>query len=87
MLVGPLTLVGASMGVLLGVKAFAAAIIGGLESGLGVVAGGLLLGLCEQFTARYISTGYKDTPGFVLLILVLLFKPAGLFGRTSIKKV
>lgn len=86
-LVGPLTLVGASMGVLLGVKAFAAAIIGGLESGLGVVAGGLLLGLCEQFTARFISTGYKDTPGFVLLILVLLFKPAGLFGKTTIKKV
>ncbi|MBV9657596.1 MAG: branched-chain amino acid ABC transporter permease [Verrucomicrobia bacterium] len=86
-LVGPLTLVGAGMGILLGVKAFAAAIIGGLESGLGVVAGGLILGLCEQFTARFISTGYKDTPGFVLLILVLLLKPAGLFGKRSIKKV
>ncbi len=86
-LVGPLTLVGASMGVLLGVKAFAAAIIGGLESGLGVVAGGLILGLCEQFTARFISTGYKDTPGFVLLILVLLLKPAGLFGKRTVKKV
>lgn len=86
-LVGPLTLVGASMGILLGVKAFAAAIIGGLESGLGVVAGGLILGLCEQFTARFLSTGYKDTPGFVLLILVLLIKPSGLFGKRSVKKV
>ena len=86
-LVGPLTLVGPSLGVLLGTKAYAAAIIGGLQSGLGVVVGGLILGLSEQFTARFISTGYKDTPGFVLLILILLVKPAGLFGKRSIKKV
>lgn len=86
-LVGPLTLVGPTLGVLLGTKAYAAAIIGGLQSGLGVVVGGLILGLSEQFTARFISTGYKDTPGFVLLILILLIKPAGLFGKRSIKKV
>jgi branched-chain amino acid transport system permease protein len=86
-LVAPLTLAGATMGTLLGTKAYAVAIVGGLQSGLGVLVGGLLLGLSEQFTARYVSTGYKDTPGFVLLILILLIKPSGLFGRKTIKKV
>ncbi len=86
-LVAPLTLAGPTMGILLGTKAYAVAIVGGLQSGVGVVVGGLLIGLCEQLTARYISTGYKDTPGFVLLILILLVKPSGLFGRRSIEKV
>jgi len=86
-LVAPLTLASATMGTLLGTKAYAVAIVGGLQSGLGVLVGGLLLGLSEQFTARYVSTGYKDTPGFVLLILILLIKPSGLFGKKTIKKV
>lgn len=86
-LVAPLTLAGPTMGILLGTKAQAVAIIGGLQSGMGVFVGGLLLGLSEQLTARYISTGYKDTPGFVLLILILLIKPSGIFGKRSIKKV
>jgi branched-chain amino acid transport system permease protein len=86
-LVAPLTLAGPTMGILLGTKAYAVAIVGGLQSGIGVIVGGLLIGLCEQLTARYISTGYKDTPGFVLLILILLIKPSGLFGRRSIHKV
>jgi len=86
-LVAPLTLAGPTMGILLGTKAYAVAIIGGLQSGMGVIVGGLILGLSEQLTARYISTGYKDTPGFVLLILILLIKPSGLFGKRSIKKV
>ena len=86
-LVAPLTLVSPTMGTLLGTKAYAVAIIGGLQSGLGGVVGGLLLGLSEQFTARYISTGFKDTPGFVLLILILLVKPSGLFGKRTVRKV
>ena len=86
-LVAPLTLASATMGTLLGTKAYAVAIVGGLQSGLGVLVGGLLLGLSEQFTARYVSTGYKDTPGFVLLILILLIKPSGLFGKKTIRKV
>lgn len=86
-LVGPLTLVGPTMGTILGTKAYAVAIVGGLQSGIGVIVGGLLIGLSEQFTARFISTGYKDTPGFVLLILILLIKPSGLFGKRSIRKV
>lgn len=86
-LVAPLTLTGASMGASLGLKAFAVAIIGGLTSGLGVIVGGLILGLSETFTGFYLSTGYKDVPGLVLLLVVLAFKPAGLFGKTAIKKV
>ena len=86
-LVAPLTLTGATMGAVLGLKAFAVAIIGGLSSGLGIVVGGIILGIAETTTGFYISTGYKDVPGLVLLLLVLAVKPAGLFGKTAIKKV
>jgi len=86
-LVAPLTLTGATMGTVLGLKAFAVAIIGGLNSGLGVIVGGLILGLAETTTGYYISTGYKDVPGLVLLLLVLAIRPAGLFGTSAIKKV
>ncbi|MDE1952559.1 MAG: branched-chain amino acid ABC transporter permease [Betaproteobacteria bacterium] len=87
MLIAPLTLTGATMGAVLGLKAFAVAIIGGLTSGLGIVIGGLILGIAETTTGFYISTGYKDVPGLVLLLAVLAIKPAGLFGKTAIKKV
>jgi len=86
-LVAPITLTGATMGAVLGLKAFAVAIIGGLSSGVGVV---LFLNdpaATENLTGYYISTGYKDVPGLVLLLLVLTFKPSGLFGSAAIKKV
>ena len=86
-LVAPLTLTGATMGTALGLKAFAVAIIGGLTSGMGVIVGGLLLGVIEKLTGYYLSTGYQEVPGLLLLLLVLALKPAGLFGKTSIKKV
>jgi len=86
-LVAPVTLTGATMGTALGLKAFAVAIIGGLSSGLGVVVGGLILGITETLTGYYVSTGYKDVPGLVLLLLVLSAKPSGLFGARAIKKV
>jgi branched-chain amino acid transport system permease protein len=86
-LIAPLTLTGATMGAVLGLKAFAVAIIGGLNSGMGVLVGGVILGVAETTTGFYISTGYKDVPGLVLLLLVLAVKPAGLFGKTAIKKV
>lgn len=86
-LVAPLTLTGATMGAALGLKAFAVAIIGGLSSGMGIVVGGLILGIAETTTGFYISTGYKDVPGLILLLLVLAIKPSGLFGKTAIKKV
>ncbi|MGN6389698.1 MAG: branched-chain amino acid ABC transporter permease [Burkholderiaceae bacterium] len=86
-LVAPLTLTGATMGASLGLKAFAVAIIGGLTSGMGAIVGGLILGVAETLTGFYVSTGYKEVPGLVLLLLVLALKPAGLFGKTAIKKV
>jgi branched-chain amino acid transport system permease protein len=86
-LVAPITLTGANMGAALGLKAFAVAIIGGLSSGVGVVVGGLILGIVENLTGYYISTGYKDVPGLLLLLLVLSIKPSGLFGAATIKKV
>ena len=87
MLIAPLTLTGATMGAVLGLKAFAVAIIGGLTSGMGIIVGGIILGVAETMTGFYISTGYKDVPGLVLLLLVLAVKPAGLFGKSAIKKV
>jgi len=86
-LIAPLTLTGATMGSVLGLKAFAVAIIGGLTSGMGIIVGGIILGIAETTTGFYISTGYKDVPGLVLLLLVLAVKPAGLFGKSAIKKV
>jgi branched-chain amino acid transport system permease protein len=86
-LVAPLTLTGATMGASLGLKAFAVAIIGGLTSGMGAIVGGIILGIAETATGFYLSTGYKEVPGLVLLLLVLAVKPAGLFGKATIKKV
>ncbi len=86
-LIAPLTLTGATMGAVLGLKAFAVAIIGGLNSGMGVLVGGVILGVAETTTGFYLSTGYKDVPGLVLLLIVLAWKPAGLFGKAAIKKV
>ena len=86
-LIAPITLTGPQMGAVLGLKAFAVAIIGGLNSGFGVIVGGLLLGIIETLTGFYVSTGYKDVPGLVLLLLVLSFKPSGLFGKRTIRKV
>ena len=86
-LIAPLTLTGATMGAVLGLKAFAVAIIGGLTSGMGIIVGGIILGVAETTTGFYLSTGYKDVPGLVLLLIVLAVKPAGLFGKTAIKKV
>ena len=87
MLIAPLTLTGATMGAVLGLKAFAVAIIGGLTSGLGVVVGGIILGVAETATGFYLSTGYKDVPGLVLLLAVLAVRPQGLFGKRAINKV
>jgi branched-chain amino acid transport system permease protein len=86
-LIAPLTLTSATMGASLGLKAFAVAIIGGLTSGVGAIVGGIILGVAETATGYYISTGYKEVPGLVLLLLVLAIKPSGLFGKAAIKKV
>jgi branched-chain amino acid transport system permease protein len=70
-----------AMGDQAAMKSFAVVIMGGLGDFLGAIAGGLLLGVAESLGAAYISSGYKDAIGFVVIILLLLFRPAGLFGR------
>jgi branched-chain amino acid transport system permease protein len=76
-----------SIGFVVGVKAFTAAVLGGIGSLPGAIVGGLLLGLAEALFAGYVSTDYKDVFAFAALILVLYFKPSGLLGRPEIQKV
>lgn len=64
-------------------KSFAIAIIGGLENPLGVIVGGLFLGIVESLTALYIGPTYVDVASFGILVLVLIFRPTGLLGRTQ----
>ncbi len=86
-LIAPVTLTGAGMGLALVLKGFAAAILGGLTSGMGAVVGGLIIGIAEAVTAFYVSTGYKEVPGLLILLVALALKPEGLFGRVLAKKV
>lgn len=86
-LVAPITFTSYDAGVMLGLKGFSAAILGGMGNPMGAVAGGLLLGLIESLAAGLISSGYKDAIGFVILLLVLFFRPSGLFGKASAERV
>lgn len=86
-LIAPITLTGAGMGLVLALKGFAAAILGGLTSGLGAVVGGLIIGITEAVTAFYVSTGYKEVPGLLILLVALALKPEGIFGKVLAKKV
>ncbi|MRI33607.1 high-affinity branched-chain amino acid ABC transporter permease LivH [Endozoicomonas sp. OPT23] len=75
------------IGFMAGLKAFTAAVLGGIGSIPGAVLGGLILGVTEAFTAGYFSTEYKDVVAFGLLILILLFKPTGILGKPEVEKV
>ena len=86
-LVTPITFTSYDAGVMLGLKGFSAAILGGMGNPMGAVAGGLLLGLIESLAAGLISSGYKDAIGFIILLLVLFFRPSGLFGKASVDRV
>ena len=79
-LIAPLTLTSYDVGVMLGLKGFSAAILGGLGSPIGAFVGGLLLGLTETFVAGYLSSAYKDAVAIVIILLVIFFRPNGLFG-------
>lgn len=74
-------------GIFLGIKGFAAAILGGLGSPVGAVVGGLILGLTESLTAGYVSSVYKDAVSLVLLLLILLLRPQGLIGKKLPQKL
>ena len=75
------------MGFLAGIKAFTAAVLGGIGSVPGAMLGGLLIGLIEAFWSAYLSIEYKDVAVFGVLVLVLIFRPTGLLGRPDIEKV
>ncbi|MGQ4809914.1 High-affinity branched-chain amino acid transport system permease protein LivH [Candidatus Entotheonellaceae bacterium PAL068K] len=75
------------IGFLAGLKAFTAAVLGGIGSLPGAMLGGLLIGLIESFWSSYFSVEYKDVATFVILVLVLIFMPYGLLGQPEIEKV
>jgi branched-chain amino acid transport system permease protein len=85
-LVGPIFYVTKEMGGMLGLKAFCSTIIGGFGSVPGAILGGIFLGVIEVFAAFYISSGYRDAFAFIMLILVLLFRPQGFFGEKIAEK-
>ncbi len=74
-------------GLMSGLKAFVAAVLGGIGSVPGAMVGGLVLGLAEEFVAGYTLSSYRDAIAFTVLILVLLLRPEGLFGRVTVEKV
>jgi branched-chain amino acid transport system permease protein len=75
------------IGFLAGMKAFTAAVLGGIGSLPGAVLGGFLIGIIEAFWSGYFSSAYKDVAVFGVLVLVLIFRPSGLLGRPEIEKV
>ncbi|HDQ40603.1 MAG TPA: branched-chain amino acid ABC transporter permease [Desulfonatronum sp.] len=83
----PLTMTSYDVGVLLGMKGFAACILGGLGNPFGAAAGGLILGILEAFGAGLVSSAYKDAIAFVVILGILLWKPSGLFGVPDTERV
>jgi branched-chain amino acid transport system permease protein len=87
MLIAPLYNVSAGMGTLLGLKAFATAIIGGLTNPWGIVIAGVLYGIGESLAAGYLGGSYREMIGFAFVIFALMIRPNGLLGQHQIKKV
>ncbi|MGA9197460.1 MAG: branched-chain amino acid ABC transporter permease, partial [Pseudolabrys sp.] len=86
-LITPIALTSYDVGTLLALKGFAAAMLGGIGSALGAVVGGLLIGLFEALAAGYLSSNYKDAVAFLIILVVLVSIPQGLFGRAKIERV
>ncbi len=86
-LTAPITFTSYDIGVMLGLKGFAAAMLGGLGSFGGAVLGGLLLGLMESLGAGFLSSAYKDAIAFIVILAVLFFMPGGLFGARRSDRV
>ncbi|MCW5856680.1 MAG: branched-chain amino acid ABC transporter permease [Caldilineales bacterium] len=87
LLTAPITLTRYDVGIMLGLKGFCAAILGGLGSAWGALIGGVLLGVVEQMSAGYFSSAYKDAVAFVIILGVLFVRPSGLFGARGTDRV
>jgi branched-chain amino acid transport system permease protein len=87
MLIGPLTFVSPQLGFMLGIKGFAAAALGGLGSFRGAMVGGVILGVAETIGAAYIGSGIKESVALLILCLILVFRPTGLFGEQRLVKL
>lgn len=87
LLVTPVTLTNYDAGTLLALKAFVAAVLGGMGNPAGAVLGGLLLGLIESLSAGYISSSYKDAAAIIVLLVVLFVRPNGLLGSNRVERV
>lgn len=86
-LVTPITFTSYDVGIMLALKGFASAILGGIGKPIGAVAGGLLVGIAEAMGAGYISSDYKDAVAFLIILAVLFFMPRGLFGTAATERV
>ncbi len=83
----PISLMEYDKGPMLAVKGFCAAILGGLGRGRGAVVGGFTIGILESLTAGYLHSGLKDAVALVILLLILFYKPAGIFGSASVAQL
>lgn len=86
-LIAPISLVHFEVGIMLGLKGFAAAMLGGLGSFPGAIVGGLLLGLAEAMTAGYLTSAYKDALAFLVILVVLFVMPNGIMGENTVERV
>lgn len=86
-LIGPLYFVSFDMGDMVGLKAFSAAVFGGINSIPGTILGGVVIGVLENLAGGYISSAYKDLVAFVILLVMLVWRPTGLLGRETPVKV
>ena len=86
-LAAPLFIVDAYMGLFMTFKIFCVSVLGGLNSTIGPIVAGYLLGIAENLIGGYISTDYQDILSFAIVIFVLLVRPTGIFGKASSQKV
>ena len=86
-IIAPVTTVGPTMAAALTLKAFSVAVVAGLDSGFGLVIAGIALGSAENLSGFLLGSGWRETPGLVLLILALALRPQGVFGKKIIRKV